>query len=385
MPAPLRKMPWRRIEIAPDLPQALARARAGQVCRVQLEPGARVRPGSALKLGQMSEALTEFEQRYLRRGYWAAPLEAVLVPRATFFSRNSLVLIKDRFVCDELDFSANVGALPGVTARGERFRLDAELQQAQERAEHVPGVSLLLQPRARRNYFHWHTEALTQIPFALANAELIDSIALSRVERFQVDSWQSQGVEGFAQVPLAESGAWRFDVLIVLTHLFFNTQLHPATRPALQRIRASSFERFGITPQRGRPLFLSRGERWTRRPLTNQAELCRRLADLGFDIVEPGELDYAAQVRTLSQAGLLVAAHGSGLMNLLYLPQGVPVVELRPDNAGERSPLMDNFARVLCDLLQQPYGALFYPNAPGREEWEVDVDHVCAQLQPLLP
>lgn len=114
--------------------------------------------------------------------------------------------------------------------------------------------------------------------------------------------------------------------------------------------------------------------------MLNEAALCDALAQRGFHIVDPSEMSYDDQVRTFARASLLAGAHGSGLMNLLYLPEGAPVVELRGQHAGREGVLLNQFARVLCQLTGRPYGAAFFPNEPGREEWEVDIAHACAVL-----
>ena len=77
----------------------------------------------------------------------------------------------------------------------------------------------------------------------------------------------------------------------------------------------------------GERIYLSRkGE--GRRPLKNELELEKALESLGFKIVTPGGMTVTRQAQMMAQARWLVAPHGAGLVNMIFMPAGGFVLEL---------------------------------------------------------
>lgn len=71
------------------------------------------------------------------------------------------------------------------------------------------------------------------------------------------------------------------------------------------------------------------GSQW--RSVPNIDEIADALAPLGeVSIVDTAELSPAEQIRRLHATDLLVAQHGAGLANMVWLPKGAGVVELLP-------------------------------------------------------
>lgn len=80
------------------------------------------------------------------------------------------------------------------------------------------------------------------------------------------------------------------------------------------------------------------------RSLPNIAELAAALAVLGeVDVVDAAALSPADQVRVVSGARLLVAQHGAGMSNLVWLPAGAGVVEIQP-------PLIQTIDTIFANL-----------------------------------
>lgn len=71
------------------------------------------------------------------------------------------------------------------------------------------------------------------------------------------------------------------------------------------------------------------GSQW--RSVPNIDEIADALAPLGeVSIVDTAELSPAEQIRTLHATDLLVAQHGAGLANMVWMTEGTGVVELLP-------------------------------------------------------
>jgi hypothetical protein len=66
--------------------------------------------------------------------------------------------------------------------------------------------------------------------------------------------------------------------------------------------------------------------------LTNEGELQAFLAARGFEILEPGNMPFAEQVRAFAEAEVIVGAHGSGFGNLIFARPGTVVIDLMPSD-----------------------------------------------------
>jgi len=65
-----------------------------------------------------------------------------------------------------------------------------------------------------------------------------------------------------------------------------------------------------------------------RRPLENRSDVLALMEEHGFEIYDPHEHD--DQPADFSAAGVIVGAHGAGLTNILFAPEGAKVLELIP-------------------------------------------------------
>lgn len=80
----------------------------------------------------------------------------------------------------------------------------------------------------------------------------------------------------------------------------------------------------------GRNIYVTRGNARHHRSVVNERELTSRLADLGFDLVDPSSLSVAEQIRAFAEADIIVAPHGAALANLVFASPGATAVELFP-------------------------------------------------------
>jgi capsular polysaccharide biosynthesis protein len=77
----------------------------------------------------------------------------------------------------------------------------------------------------------------------------------------------------------------------------------------------------------GDKVFISREKaKWRR--LVNEKECLRMLQRLGFQRRFMEELSFEDQIGAMRQASVLVAVHGTGLANMMFMPQGAHVVEI---------------------------------------------------------
>jgi Glycosyltransferase 61 len=95
------------------------------------------------------------------------------------------------------------------------------------------------------------------------------------------------------------------------------------------------------------------GSEW--RSVPNIDDIADALAPLGdVRIVDTAELEPRDQVRTIHDTDLLIAQHGAGLANLVWLPSGTGVIELLPP----LPPTIDTIFRNLAAARRVGYRAV---------------------------
>ena len=96
-------------------------------------------------------------------------------------------------------------------------------------------------------------------------------------------------------------------------------------RNLLQDLRNAMPCRASASP--GRMLYVQRGEVWKRRVLDEDV-LSRRLAAIGFDIIDCARLTVDRQLALFAESRLVVAIHGAALANIIACPKKATIIEL---------------------------------------------------------
>ncbi len=113
------------------------------------------------------------------------------------------------------------------------------------------------------------------------------------------------------------------DTLFFLSYFKFNGL--PDYAAEAQRVLKAAV---GALPQeRSRRILISRPDSPARR-LLNEAELVNSLRHLDLDVVAPGRLSVADQVRAFHAADLVVGLHGAGLVNCGFCAPGSSLLEI---------------------------------------------------------
>src|SRR5262249_20339044 len=92
----------------------------------------------------------------------------------------------------------------------------------------------------------------------------------------------------------------------------------PAAPERLTWIKTRILDALKLKGQPGtRRVFISRRDS-VRRPIANEEEISRALESWGFETVVLRNLEIDDQVRLFASAGVVVAAHGAGLANVVF-------------------------------------------------------------------
>jgi len=89
-----------------------------------------------------------------------------------------------------------------------------------------------------------------------------------------------------------------------------------------------------LTTDLGPRLYVSR-QLAPRRKVVNEAEVLQVLKNHGFAIFCPEQYSFLEQVAIFSKVKYLVGEHGSGLTNLLFVPDGASLLELHKNQTNE--------------------------------------------------
>ena len=228
------------------------------------------------------------------------------------------------------------------------------------RRREVEGERLWVTDDWSYGYFHWLADALPRLYAAreaAARTTLLLPAGFERMDfvKSSLRLFRLGGVEylkadevAFCErllVPThtAPSGHYREDVARGLRDLFAGGLARAAPAEAAERV------------------YISRG-RAPKRRVANEPELLGALAEFGFRVVHFEEHPFAEQVRIAQGARFLVSNHGAGLTNMLFMPAGGSVLELR--RAGERE---RNWFFNLASAMGLEY---FYQNCPPADPGE---------------
>jgi len=133
----------------------------------------------------------------------------------------------------------------------------------------------------------------------------------------------------------------------------------------------------------GERLYISRGRALKRR-IVNEPEVLRVLEEFGFRVMYAEEHTFEEQVEMASRARFFVSNHGAGLTNMLFVPEGGRVLELR-----HRIDKVNNCYFTMANALGLEY---FYQTCPSGDPKEdphtahlrVDTDTLAANLRLML-
>lgn len=289
---------------------------AGETVSCELDRGPRA-AGTLLPLN-----VSSVEDLPSDRGHWGQSFRDVATRPPSEFrivrARNVSVLRAfDRWRNEFYLLLAADGRSLGV--RGTGLRAEHRPGLKERRASDVAKSGAWILGQWKENYFHWTTEILPRV-LALVEAGLGDRTVLPvthAADGFMAESLQnlSPSVQDspsfaadrmeFEELFLADSGAPNGTLLRRLARALGGA---PSASPS-------------------RRIFVSRAGA-ERRRLRNEGDLVKRLKPIGFEPVQLESLSWREQVGLMGETAILVAPHGAGLANALFLPPAAAVVEI---------------------------------------------------------
>ncbi len=220
------------------------------------------------------------------------------------------------------------------------------------------------------NYFHWLTDTLTRLYLA---KDFLRQATLIIPERFSF-SYHKYTLEKFGITKVWQTNDKK---IIFAKRVVMPAHTSPAENPALLRAAIEFLTRDKkISPCKyGVRIYISRRNASVRKIL-NETELINCITLYGFTILNIEEFNFEDQVNILSQAKFLVSIHGAGLTNLMFMPSGSSILELRKKDGSE---IYNNFFN-LSAVFNQRY---FYQPCESDTNESVQNANIFVDLEKL--
>ncbi len=189
----------------------------------------------------------------------------------------------------------------------------------------IDGDVAVLTTHTSNIYYHWIIDAIPRLHLLERSGIAYDRIVVPTVMSFQNDTLALIGLnrEQCITDPRLHIEAARL-IVPTLPGVIGNPQ-----RWACRFVR----DRLMARLENGGPkrIYVSRAKAGTRR-FVNELELIGLLEEFGFACVFLEQLPIREQIRLFANAEVVVAAHGSGLANLVFCHEGAQVVEILSPN-----------------------------------------------------
>lgn len=259
--------------------------------------------------------------------------------------KNGQLLDYVPFDSSRLKFYPQLTHIFPVTGRKliKRFRLLLRSRKALQQA-------IWISDEWSGEYFHWLTDALPR--FLVANEYyrnvpiLLPQHLLKK--QFIVDSLNRLGAQ---YLPYRSAKPYSITQLIVPQHTAATGNYNPSIiRQVAEKLRIST----GV--EVSRKVYVSR-KKAGKRFVENEEEVTATLAEFGYETHCFEDYSFADQIKLLAQTRVLIGVHGAGLTNMLSMPPGSIVFEIR--NQGDAH---NNCFFSLANALQHAY---FYLTAAG--------------------
>ena len=191
----------------------------------------------------------------------------------------------------------------------------------------IPGVSAYIRDYFHTgNYCHWLLDWLPRLSLC-EHAGPFENIVCHDLK---LDSMaESLAFLGYSDRTVIEAAArtvWRFEKLLVPD----NTTGTFRRPMQLCHPDLIGWWRSRLPVRKPRRKFYI--PRTNKRVVQNETELVNLLD--GFEVFDPGRHSFEEQIEAFSEAEAVVGAHGAGLTNILFAPEGCRVLELFPPRGG---------------------------------------------------
>jgi capsular polysaccharide biosynthesis protein len=197
------------------------------------------------------------------------------------------------------------------------------------KVKYCEGTYLLAHDMWSGNYYHWMCEALPRL--LIMSKEFTGAkVIVPNVYKNKSYITESLKVLGLHIFWAEDKISYKYQNLVtVVTNPPWGNPV-----PELEiQLKNDLLNSLGIYSQQtaARKVFISRA-RAERRNIANENEIVPLLQQHGYEIVYCEDLSFTEQVKLFADTVSLISLHGAGLTNILFMPAGSRVLEIRDSN-----------------------------------------------------
>lgn len=221
---------------------------------------------------------------------------------------------------------------------GGQLRMLESLAQLQDhQISTVPGRVAVIANMGCQSYSHWLDEVLGRLALLEMHGVQYDWLYVPTSKKYMVETLQLWGIDQTKIIPADDflSGV-RAEELIVPSYVIDITDgpfkhiglyVHPYTawyvrNKLLQAVRAKN-----IQTNFSKRIFIARSDAPARH-IINEDEIFNYVQQFGFERYELSKLSVTEQILLFDNAEIVIAAHGTGLVNSMFCKPGTKIVEI---------------------------------------------------------
>jgi capsular polysaccharide biosynthesis protein len=248
------------------------------------------------------------------------------------FAEPLIVKLRNTFITADGHFPDKYKSNPAISyhAKFFSFKLYNLLQKIRQlKFTVIWRKRIIITDEWSKSYFHWLMDCLPRLILFESSRSSRPEIPVILPSYLRDKSFvvESLALMGKNNIQFLKKDKWYF-----LRTLYFPVHLAPTGNynDEITRKLRSAF-----TPTSNAAahlkIYISRGKA-AHRKIDNEADILPLLKKNGFKTVFCEEMSFKEQVSLFSETAVLLTNHGAGLTNMLFMPAGSNVIELRKKN-----------------------------------------------------
>jgi capsular polysaccharide biosynthesis protein len=284
----------------------------------------------------MSRSLQSFSKqniytpnkRFFNDGFFVEDFESALVPEVKVIELNNVLITPDNLVFNKgrlsvlsINFSNELNAMSTLT----RTKAFVKARFLKKVVNHKHGVFLYAYDMWSASYYHWICEVLPRL-WMLKTAHNDGVVILPDYfskYKFAIDALNLLGVK---YLLTERQYSHRFKTLATVDTEPKWGNAVPAIIDSMVKAVKTALQLPKVNPHR--KVYISRAKAPSRK-ISNEAELLPHLQEAGFEIVYAEELSFAEQVKLFHETSVLLAIHGGGMANVVFMQPFTKILEIR--------------------------------------------------------
>ncbi|MBC7400087.1 MAG: glycosyltransferase family 61 protein [Mucilaginibacter sp.] len=248
--------------------------------------------------------------------YQTAPSYLYYLKDCYVYKQRGLVLTNRNALFQEFTHNFNIEPL-------KRFILKNPFYTFSSQTKNIKGVGAMLVSPQSHNYYHWLFDVLPRIRLYADVLDHISHFCISAaVPQKFLDMLPQFGIPLNKILLVNDIDKLHFDNLYVAS---LPGSEGRAPKWGIDYVRKKLLP--NTSPEPTRKIYLKRGDQGERKIL-NESAIISLLEKAGFEIIDPETLSIEAQIELMQKVKLVISAHGAALSNLLFVQEGIEVIEL---------------------------------------------------------